>query len=134
MDRGALATYLTVDLDVSLAEAGIALTDTPDGLAPILDRVERFVEGNASIGDAWLPDLARYVALARIADRLMMNMRISVGGSSFSLKDQYDNVILRLKEAKAVVAWIVDPAPPASTSNGPVSIDMPYLAEGDGSW
>lgn len=135
MDRAALATFIATDLDALLAEAEIAATDTPDGLASILDTVEHITAGNASVGEAWHRPLARYVALERIVTRLAAQMDTTIGGDSYRLSQLFTQAKALRDEARALVGWIIEPAQPGSggTSGGPVVIDMPYLAGGE-SW
>jgi hypothetical protein len=134
MDRAALAAFIATDLDISLAEAGIATTDTPDGLAPILDRVAMLTPADLDV--EWLRKLGRYAALDRIVSRLVMNMSISISGNSYNLQQQFLNVKALRDEAYKQVAWIVDPVVPGteSGSGGALTIDMPYLTEGECSW
>lgn len=133
MDRDLLAAWIATELDALLGEAGIVATDTPDGLVPILDTVERLA---VDIGEGWLLPLARYVALDRIVTRLAVNMNVSIRGDSYQRQQQFANAKALRDVAYGAVAWIVDPVAPG-TSDGPgtvTTIEMPFLTGGDEWW
>jgi hypothetical protein len=137
VDRDALADYLAMEYDALLAEAGIALTDTDDGLGPILDAVEALVSLLVDLSPVWYQPLARYFALTRIMNRLAVNMNVSVSGDSFSLQQQFTNAKALRDEAYGMVAWLVSPLPDTSGVGDVVTIEMPYLTayeEGDSAW
>lgn len=131
MDRSALAAFIATDLDALLAEAGIATTDTPDGLAPILDVVELAAPPDLPV--TWYGPLGRYVALDRIVTRLAAQMDVSVSGDSYRLSQLFTQAKALRDEARAQVAWIVTPAMPVpdDQASGGVTIEMPYLTGGD---
>jgi hypothetical protein len=110
MDRSELAAFIATDLDALLVEAGIASTDTPDGLGPILDAVEAVAP--VDLLPTWLPPLGRYMALDRIVTRLAAQMDVSLSGDSYRLSQLFTQAKALRDEAKASVSWIVEPVTP----------------------
>lgn len=134
MDRAGLAAWLTLRLNTLLAAAGIASTDTEDGLAPVLDDLEVRLAGTPDLQVAWHQPLARYVALEWIVDRLGSKMDVTTGGDSFRLNQQFANAKALRDDARAAVAWIIDGSGSVQgISSGPVTIDLNFLT-GGGSW
>ncbi|HVL24877.1 MAG TPA: hypothetical protein VM450_12385, partial [Thermomicrobiales bacterium] len=86
IDRAALTAYLATEYDTLLAEAGIAATDTADGLAPVLDAVESLVSLSPDLSPVWYQPLGRYYALSRIVNRFAANMDVSTGGDTYRLQ------------------------------------------------
>ena len=135
MDREALRLYLATEYDTLLAEAGIAATDTADGLAPVLDAVERWFALSPDLSPAWEQPLGRFYALSRVVNRFAANMDVSTGGDSYRLQQQFANAKALLDIERGRVAWIVDPVAPdaASGSGRLVTLTAPYLAPAPGS-
>ena len=134
IDRAALTAYLATEYDTLLAEAGIAATDTADGLAPVLDAVDTLVSLSPDLSPVWVQPLGRYYALSRIVNRFAANMDVSTGGDTYRLQQQFANAKALLDRERAGVLWLVEPIPPDTSGVGSVvTIEMPYLTEAE-SW
>lgn len=134
MDRAALTAYLATEYDVLLGEADIATTDTPDGLAPVLDNVAAIVDGRPDLPVLWHQLVASYVALDRVVKRFAANMDVSISGDSYRTRQQFENAKALRDELYLKVAWLVDPEHPDAGSSGPgtvTTIEMPFLTGGD---
>jgi hypothetical protein len=132
MDRAALTVFLATEYDSLLAGAGIAPTDTPDGLTPVLDNVAAIVDAYPDLVSRWHRELARYYALDRIVNRLGTKVDISTGGDSYKLNQKFTNPKALRDEAKRTVAWLVDPAPTvtgAEMGGRDIELYMPFLTE-----
>jgi hypothetical protein len=140
IDRTTLTGFLAIEYDTLLVEAGIAGTDTPANLGPVLDAVDQLVVLSDPLSPLWLQPLARYFTLKRIVNRLAVNMDVSISGDSYRLNQIFANAKSLLSEAKAQVAWIVDPVQPGEASDyGDITVvEMPFLtgtiASEYGSW
>lgn len=139
IDRTVLTGFLAIEYDMLLAEAGIAATDTPANLGPVLDAVEQLDALDPDLSPLWLQPLARYFTLKRIVNRLAVNMDISISGDSYRLNQIFANAKSLLSEAKAQVSWIVDPVQPGTSGYGDITVvELPFLtgtiASDYGSW
>ncbi len=139
IDSAALVGYLAIEYDTLLAEAGIATTDTSENLGPVLDAVEQLDALNPDLSPLWIYPLARYFTLKRIVNRLAVNMDVSISGDSYRLNQIFANAKSLLSEARAQVAWIVDPVPPGTSGYGDITVvELPFLtgtiASEYGSW
>lgn len=124
MDRAAVLAMLVSRYGSSATEAGMTLLDEPQGFGPVLDRIQGWLDADPSLDPPWVEPLARYAALDYLADRLANQMDVSLsGGKSYRLNQLFTNVRTLLADAKAHVAWIVDPA---ATGTGDVPAAMPY--------
>lgn len=130
MDRIALTDYLATEYDTLLVEAGIAPTDTADGLASVLDAVSGIVDWHPDLSVVWQRLLGSYYLLDRVVKRFAVNMNVSISGDSYSLQQQFANAKALRDEAYGNVAWLVDPLIPADDPNATgriVTIEMPFL-------
>lgn len=134
MDRIGLTAYLATEYDTLLVEAGIAPTDTVDGLASVLDAVSGIVAAHPELSVVWQRLLGSYYLLDRIVKRFAVNMNVSISGDSYSLQQQFANAKALRDEAYQNVAWLVDPLIPIDDPNAGgriVTIEMPFLTQSE---
>lgn len=110
IDRAALTAYLATEYDTLLAEARIQPTDTADGLASVLDAVQRVVDQHDDLDVAWHRPLGQYFVLQRIAHRLAANMDVSDTEGSYKLSQQFQNAKWLLGQVSPLVSGLVTPA------------------------
>jgi hypothetical protein len=131
MDREALLAMLKSRYGDIATEAGMTLDDEETGLKPVLDRVQGWLDVDLAPALEWHEPLARYAALDYLADRLSVQMNVSRDGKSYQLNQLFTNVRALLADAKAAVAWFVDPiAPGTSTSDIPVATPWTVIVPG----
>ncbi|MGI8404974.1 MAG: hypothetical protein ACR2OE_09475 [Thermomicrobiales bacterium] len=109
MDRITLTDYLANEYDSLMLEAGIAATDTVDGLASVLNAVQDIVIVRPDLSVVWQRLLGSYYLLDRILNKFAVNMNVSISGDSYSLQQQFANVKALRDEAYRNVAWLIVP-------------------------
>lgn len=109
MDRITLTDYLANEYDSLTLEAGIAATDTVDGLESVLDAVEDVVIVRPDLSVVWQRLLGSYYLLDRIVKKFAVKMNVSVEGDSYSLQQQFANAKALRDEAYRNVSWLIVP-------------------------
>ena len=127
-DRAATLTELNSRYSLLLSQAGIAATDTADGLKPPLDDTARIATANPALAQATLTALARYLTLDRIVERLAAQFDVTTKGDSYKLNQLYTNAKALRDSLEQTVGWLAL----ADTAAAPpiVTVTAPYLSGG----
>lgn len=120
MDPLALAAYLDAEWPEVIAEAGI-------DVARIVAIVEEAYAADPLLADRWAEPLADYYLLRRALRAFTANMDVALGGDSYKLKQQYDNVLAQYQLAEARVIALVAPEPALTVGTW----ELPYLSGGE---
>jgi hypothetical protein len=111
LTRAALVTAVAGELSQVLTLAGLGNTDVSGALKEPLDKVFRALgTAEASLASGAAADGAEqqavayavYFALARATEALASKMDVSAGSASAKLRQQFENVRDRMKEALAI--------------------------------